>query len=46
MGGFCGVGEYLPTYLRNCTYVHTYVPTYVAVVGYVVPKHTITSTFT
>jgi len=34
------------TYLRRCTDVYTYVPTYVGLVGYVVTKHTITSTYT
>jgi len=34
------------TNLRRCTDVYTYVPTYVGVVGYVVAKHTITSTYT
>jgi hypothetical protein len=34
------------TYLLRCIDVYTYVPTYLGVVGYVVAKHTITSTYT
>jgi hypothetical protein len=37
---------YVKTYLRRCKHVHMYKPTYVGVVGYVVAKHTITSTYT